>query len=270
MSITKILLLLFLLVFSLQIPAEAQDLFIRNQPIQQGAIFKQKSFWVTSQVLTDNLGITLTVNPDNLGITCQDKELPVKAMMVNDKIYLPLDKLAPYLGYQYNYDEATGIADVFIPQAYTAPVINNDKPVEKPQISPTPFRDPNGPPPPSSQQPGKPNDDSRGISWTGTLYSALEDARNTYHKVFAFFYDDDDPTSFQLQGAIYTKKMGDFSNVLIGVRIPIYSPEAKDYKITKPTIMLIYPTGEVMDTFSGEVSGDNLYKFVSKNLGLAK
>jgi len=264
-SITKILLLLFLLIFSLQIPAEAQDLFIRNQPIQQGAIFKQKSFWVTSQVLTDNLGITLTVNPDNLGITCQDKELPVKAMMVNDKIYLPLDKLAPYLGYQYNYDPTAGTADVFIPQAYVAPVIQahtvQNKPVEEVNSHPAAV-----PPPPSSPT-NSPIRLGSGINWSGTLYGALEDARQSYHKVIVFFYDDDNQLSHQLEGAVNSPQLSKYSNNLIGVKIPLYAQEAKDYKITKPTITLLYSTGEIMDTFDEKPTAENIEKFFNKNFG---
>jgi len=265
MNLKKISIFLFLALLLFSVKLYAQDLFIRNQIITRGAIFKQQTFWITPQVMKDSLNIELNIDQDTLSITYQDKMLPVKAALFYHNIFLPVERLAPYLGYQYNYDPTAGTADVFIPQAYVAPVIQahtvQNKPVEEVNSHPAAV-----PPPPSSPTNSQTRTGS-GINWSGTLYGALEDARQSYHKVIVFFYDDDNQLSHQLEGAVNSPQLSKYSNNLVGVKIPLYAQEAQDYKITKPTIAFLYSTGEIMDTFNEQPTAENMEKFFNKNFG---
>jgi len=237
----------------------SQDLFIKNHQVTAGVVFRGNEALVLPEVLQQELGIDFKVDPANLTVTAGEKTLPVKAVKANGKIYIPMSKLAPQVGYRYEYNSELQTADFYRVQIYKA----EEKPASSTasaSTSPEESKDKN----PGRENPSEPPDKahpSSPIKWTYVFRDAVESAQDNFCKLLIFFYDQNDNDSRLLDYACNNPALGPLTQNLVAVKVPLNSPEAQEFHIKKPILVLLYSTLEPIGVLEAPATPEQVYNF---------
>jgi hypothetical protein len=107
--------------------AEIIAVYINNKPLNVEFVIISDEIFVPADDLLELFHEKIAWDPDTLWIRIGSRELPMKGMLVKDKVFLPLKGLARELGYATSFDAQRGILaiDTREPQAV------KEKPAQK-------------------------------------------------------------------------------------------------------------------------------------------
>lgn len=97
-------------------PVTDRQLYICNRPVEPTLVLVQAGkLYVPLEVLTKNLKAQVTVKQESLEIEVNGTELGLRALMVKNVPYVPVEPVAQAAGCKYQENPQTGIVDVIAP-----------------------------------------------------------------------------------------------------------------------------------------------------------